>query len=388
MDFTLSREQEMLKKMVREFAEKELRPREEEFSQPEGEWPYDVWKRIAQLGLIGLAVPKEYGGSGIGHLARFIAIEEISRVNPGWGAHMRGFGLCPHALVNFGTEEQKKKWLPRFCKGEIQGSLSSTEASGGSDMVGITTTAKQDGNYYIVNGRKVMISRSTVSDVFAITARTGEKPADISTILIEANTPGFKRGRLEHLIAASRTSPVGEFTMTDCRVPVENRLGPEHRGLRIILDAINGGGRTGGAGICLGIAQAAVEIGTKYAKERKLAGKALTELQSILFWIGDMERHVARSRLVCYHACWLLDQGKKSDEIRLEIAMMKLDASESALNNCLKAIEIQGAYGTAPEFGIIRKYKTALDMIAAAGSNNVSRLTMSNATVEKYGSVS
>jgi len=384
MDFGLSREQEMLRKTVREFAENELRPREAEFSQPEGEWPYDVWNRIAELGLIGLAVPKEYGGSGMGHLARMVAIEEISRVYPSWGAHLRGFGLVPYLLLNHGTEEQKKKYIPRLVKGEIQGSLANTEATGGSDMIGIETTAKLDGDHYIINGRKVMISRSTVSDVFAVTARTGERDRDISAILIEANTPGFQRGRVENLIAHSRTSPVGEFTMTDCRVPVANRVGAEHRGLGVILGAINGAGRTGGAGICLGIAQAAVEIGTKYAKERHLYGKPLTDLQSILFWIGEMERHVVRARWLCYHAAWLLDQGKRPEEIRAEIAMAKLDASEAALHNCLKAIEIHGAYGTATEFGLIRKFKAALDMIAAAGSNNISRLIMSGATVEKY----
>lgn len=384
MDFSVGREVEMLRNMVREFAENELRPREDEFAQAEGKWPYDVWKRIAELGLIGLIVPREYGGNNMGHLARMVAIEEVSRVYPGWGAHLRGFGLVPYLIVKHGTEEQKQKYLPRFCKGEIQGSLAGTEATGGSDMVNIQTTAKRDGDYYIVNGRKSMISRSTISDVFVITARTGDGPRDISAMLIEADIPGFQRGRVENMIAHSRTSPVGEFTMTDCRVPVGNRVGAEHRGIRPMLDAINSGGRMGGAGICLGIAQAALEIGTKYAKERQLYGKPLTDLQTILFWIGEMERYAVRTRWLCYHAAWLLDQGKRSDEIRAEIAMAKLDASEAALHNCLKAIEIHGGYGTAPEFGIMRKFKTALDMIAAAGSNNVSRLIVSSATVDKY----
>ena len=384
MDFGLSRELEMLRKMVREFAENELRPRESEFSEPEGEWPYDVWKRIAELGLIGLIIPKEYGGSAMGYLARMITIEEISRVYPGWAAHLRGFGLIPCLLIEHGSEEQRQRYLSRICKGEIQGSLAGTEANGGSDMTGIQTTAKRDGDYYIVNGRKCMISRSTVSDVFAITARTGEGPRDISTLLIDSDTPGFQRGRVENMVTKSRTSPVGEFTMTDCRVPVENLIGEEHRGVRPMLTAINAGGRTGGAGICLGIAQAATELGTKYAKERHLYGKPLTNLQSLLFMIGDMERQTRRARWLCYSAAWLLDQGKKAAEIPGEIAMAKLDAAEAALNNCLKAIEIQGGYGTTPEFGVIQKLKTALDMIAAAGSNNVSRLIMSNATVELY----
>jgi acyl-CoA dehydrogenase len=251
-------------------------------------------------------------------------------------------------------------------------------------MVGIQTTAKKEGDYYIVNGRKSMIARNTVTDVFAITARTGEKDRDISTMLVEANIPGFQRGRTENLITKSRTSPVGEFIMTDCRVPVENRVGPENRGRRPMLEAINGGGRMGGAGICLGTSQAALELGTKYAKERHLYGKPLTDLQTMLFWIGDMEVRTQRARLLCYYAAWLLDQGKRSDEIRAEIAMGKLEASEAALNNCIKAIEIHGAYGTTPEFGVIQKYRTALDMIAAAGSNQISRLIISNATVDKY----
>lgn len=384
MDFGLTPQQQLLKETVRKFAEGELRPREDEFAQAEGDWPYDVWKRMAGLGLIGLTILREYGGSGMGHLARMMVIEEISRVSPAWGAHLRGWELVPTLLLHHGSEEQKRGFLPRLCRGEIQGCLAGTEATGGSDMLSIQTVAQRDGDYYVINGRKSMISRNTVADVFAITARTGEGPRDISAILVEADCPGFERGRVEDLISRSRTSPVGDIIMTNCRVPVSNLVGTEHRGIGPMLTGINAAGRTGGAAICLGIAQAALELGTKYAKERHLYGKPLTNLQSILFMIGDMERQTRRARWLSYHAAWLLDQGKKSAEIPAEIAMSKLDASEAALNNCLKAIEIMGAYGTSSEFGVIRKFKSALDMIAAAGSNQVSRLIVSNAAVELY----
>ncbi|MFC1974621.1 acyl-CoA dehydrogenase family protein, partial [Chloroflexota bacterium] len=240
---------------------------------------------------------------------------------------------------------------------------------------------KRDGNHYVINGRKSMISRNLVADVFAVACRTGEKAGDISIILVESTTPGFRRGRAESFITRSRTSHAGDLTMTDCQVPVENRIGEENHGLELILGAHNDGG---GAGVCLGIAQAALELGVKYAKERHLYGKPLTELQTILFWLGDMERQTQRARWLCYHAAWLLDQGKKSMEIPGEMAMAKLDASEAALNNCLKAIELMGAYGTTPELGIIRKFKYALDMIADGGSNQVLRLALSSSTVRRY----
>lgn len=384
MDFNLTREQEMLRNMVREFAERELLPRVEEFGEREGEFPFDVWKRIANLGLIGLHIPKEYGGNGMGHLARIIAIEEIAKVYPGWGGNLRGFGLVPYILCYHGTEEQKKKWLPGLCSGEIQGSLAGTEACGGSDMLGISTTAVRKGDYYLVNGRKIMITRNTVSDVFLITARTGDGPSDISCILIEGDISGFKRGRVENFITKSRTSPVGEIIMTDCKVPVDHLIGKEHRGVGPMLTGINLGGRTGGAAVCLAVAESVLAIAAKYAKERQLYGKPLTDIQTLLFMIGEMGRNVARARMLLYYVGWLADHGKKSHEIGGEISMAKLDASEAALDNCLKAIEILGGYGTTPEFGIIQRYKTALDYITAAGSNNVSRLVVSNYIANKY----
>jgi len=384
MDFDLSREQKMLRNMVRDFAEKEIRPRTEEFAQPEGDFPFDICKKMADLGLLGLPFSKEYGGSGMGYLAYIIAVEEMSKVYPGWGSHIRGFGLVPASLERHGTEEQKKKFMPGMIKGEILSAMAGTEASGGSDVAGISTTAKREGDYYIVNGRKCMITRSSVTDVFFISARTGENPRDISCLLIERNTPGFQSGRLENFISKSRTNYSGEISFTNCKVPVSNRIGKEHRGFGTMLTGINEIGRTGGAAAMVGLAQAVLEIVVKYAKERHLYGKPLTDIQTILFMLGDMERKVVRARWLTYYAGWLLDQGKTSLEIPGEIAMCKLDATEAAMDVCLKGIEILGGYGTTPEFGIISKFKSVLDMIAAAGSNNVSRMLISNATVKKY----
>ena len=273
MDFTLSRPQQMLRDMAREFAERELHPREDEFAEVEGEWPHDVWKQMAELGLIGLMIPEEYGGSGIGHLARILAIEQISQISPGWGSNLRGFGLVPILILGYGTEEQKKKFLPRLCQGEIQGCLAVTEPSGGSDIEGIQTTAKRDGDYYIINGRKCMVSRILVADVFTVACRTGGQAADISTILVESATPGLRWGRTENFITRSRVSHAGDLALTNCRVPVENRIGEENHGPELALSAHNDGGS---AGVCLGIAQAALELGVKYAKERRLYGKPLT----------------------------------------------------------------------------------------------------------------
>ena len=379
MDFSFGRAHEMLRNMVREYAEKEVAPKVESYSQEGDDFPYDTLKRCAQIGLIGLLVPKKYGGSEMGYLARMIAIEEISKVYAGLGANLRGWSLVPHLLTIAGTEEQKQKYLPALCRGEIQGSIATTEATSGSDFGAWPVEVAKEGNDYIINCRKVMISRSTVADIFGMLVR-GEK--GYSTFLIEKTMPGVQTGHREKLISTtSRNSPLGDVVITNCRVSKDYLVGQEGKGIGAALSTIGGAGRTGGAGVCLGIAEAAFDIALKYSKERIIYGKPLHDLQSIKFMLADMAMHIESTKFLCYNVSWLQDQGKKSAEVNKETAMAKLYASETAMNNTLKAIEILGGYGTAPEFGLIQRLKAALDMIAAAGSNNVLRRNIGDAVV-------
>jgi len=379
MDFSFSRAHEMVRNMVREYAEKEVGPKVESYSQEGDEFPYETLKRCAELGLIGLIIPKKYGGNEMGYLARMIAIEEISKVYASLGANLRGWGLVPYMITVAGTEEQKQKYLPAFCKGEIQGSIATTEATSGSDFGSFPVSYKKDGDDYIINCRKVMISRATVSDVFGMMVR-GEK--GYTCFLIEKRMPGVQTGHREKLISTlSRNSPLGDVALTNCRVPKSQVVGEEGKGLGPALSTIGFVGRTGGAGICLGVAESSFDIAVKYSKERIVYGKPLHDLQSLKFMLADMAVRVECSKLLCYQVSWLQDQGKKPVELNRETSMSKLFASESAVNNTLKAIEILGGYGTAPEFGLIQRMKTALDMIAAAGSNNVLRRNVGDAAV-------
>ena len=378
MDFSFTREQEMLRNMVREFAQKELAPRIPEFDEPEGEWPYDVFKRMGQLGLVGLAIPKEFGGNAMGHVALMIAWEEIAKVSSSWASNLRGFVLPIYAISHYGPAWAQKEIVPKVCRGEMQGNMTLTEDVGGSDMAAIRTTCTPDGDHRIINGRKIMQSRYTLLDFFCPITKSGER--SYTFIIVPKDTPGVELGRRENYISAmTKTLPVGEIMFNNVRVPKENVIGEEGKGFRPVLAAVGAIGRLGGAGISLGIAEAAYELALKYAKTRRLYGKPIIELQVIRWWLVDMETQIEAAKYFCYYASWLLDQGKKVSEVAKEIARAKVVASETALDVCLKAIEIHGAYGTTPEFGVIQKMKSALDQITAAGSNQVMKRTIADA---------
>jgi len=379
MDFSFKREQEILRRTVREFAENEIAPRVDYFDEP-GEFPFETAKKMADLGLIGMTVPKEYGGSAMGHLARMIATEELARVYTAWGSHHRGFEIIPYLISTYGSDQQKEKYLRKLCKGELFSQLAITEQIGGSDPLGIQTTAKLERDEYVINGRKVFATRGEISDLIGVTAKTGEK--SISTFLMEKGFPGFKAGRRERLISTmSRTMPINELIFDNCRVPRENMVGVEGKGLGPVLGAVGAIGRTGGAALCLGTSIGAFEDVLKYAKERVVAGRALSSIESIRFRLGDMAMRIDIGKLLNYKTGWLLDQRKHPREITKETASCKLYNSELAVDVILKAIEIFGGYGTSADFPIIRRMKSALDAIAAAGSNNIMRLMIANATV-------
>lgn len=380
MDFAFTREEDMLRNMVRDFAQKELAPRIPEFDQTEGEWPFDVMKRIGQLGLTGLALPKEFGGNAMGHVALMIAWEEIAKVYSAWASHLRGFVLPAYAISHFGPSYAQKEIVPKICKGEIQGLMSLTEDVGGSDLSNIRTTCVTDGDHYIINGRKIMQSRYSVADFYTVIAKAGDK--SFNYIIVEKGTPGAEIGRRENYISClSKTSPVGELIFNNVRVPKRNLIGEEGKGFKPILTTVGAIGRLGGAGISLGISEAAFDLALNYAKNRKLYGKPIAELQAIRWMLVDMHTKIEAARYFNYQPSWALDHGKKPHEISGDLARAKLFANETALDVCLKSIEIHGGYGTTPEFGVIQKLKGALDQMTAAGSNQVMKRAMAESII-------
>lgn len=373
MDFSEKRPLQLLRQMVREFAEREVLPFVEDLSRPEGDYPYHLVRRMGELGLIGMSIPPEYGGNNMGHLARMIAIEEAAYCYPSLGTNLRGINIVPYVIANFGTPGQKERYLPPLCRGEIMSSLATTEQTGGSDPQSIQTTARRVGDEYVISGRKVMITRGNSSHLLLISAKVNGR---ITAFLVEKGMPGLIPGRQEKLASVTAFSPVDEVILDECRVPGENMIGSEGRGLGPILAGINAVGRAGGAAVCLGIARFSYDVALKYAKERQLYGKPLASLQSIAFWLAEMALNIEVGRMLNYKFAWLLDQGKSPREASVAGAMAKLHASQSAIANTLKAIEIHGGYGTAKEYKIIQRMNVALDMLSAAGSDNVMRQTI------------
>jgi len=371
MDFSLTQEQEMLRKAMVEFAQKELSPKALQLDEA-GEFPRDIIKKIADLGLIGIVIPAEYGGSPMGHLARMISIEELSRAYASLGLFLQATPLGLWTILHFGTEEQKKAYIPPVVHGEKIMCMAVTEPVGGSDPAAIKTRARLEGNSYVINGSKCFITNGSIADFCVFVARTGEGPKGLSAFVVEKGTAGFEPGMREQH-AGMRSMIVSEIIFKNCKIPRKNLIGEEGDGLGATLKTVSEIGRTGNTGVALGIARAAYETALKYAKEKQLYGKPIAQLQAIQFMLADMSMETEAAKWLAYYAAWLLDQGKTSREISREIATAKAFSSEVARGNAVKAIQIHGAYGTLPEFHVMRYLRDALEAISAGGTNEIMR---------------
>ena len=371
MDFNLSREHEMLRNMVKEFANSELAPRALELDN-KGEFFWEQVKKSGQLGLIGVINSKEYGGTAMGHLARMILIEEISRIYPPLGFFHQTDNLLMYAIEAFGNDQQKKKYLPALCKGEKVSAFALTEASGGSDPSNMQTEAALKGDSYFVNGRKSWITGAAPAGVVGFVAKTGDK---FSAFIVEKGTPGFEVTRREETIGL-RSLPVNEFALTNCRLPKENLIGEEGRGLVCAVTTIATMGRMGAAGVALGIARGCYDIALKFAKERVLYGKPIAVLQAIQFTLADMNVEIEAAKWLCYSTAWQLDQGKTSRDLAVDIARCKLYAVDVANRCAYKAVDIMGAYGLSAQYRAIGLLRDALELGVAAGSQEIMKVTI------------
>jgi len=361
----------MLRKAMREFAEKELFPKALQLDEL-GEFPRDIIKKIADLGLIGIVIPANYGGSPMGHLARMISIEELSRAYASIGLFLQATPLGLWTILHFGTEEQKKTYIPPVVRGEKIMCMAVTEPTGGSDPQSIKTRAILEGNFYVVNGSKCFITNGAIADTCVFVARTGEGTKGLSVFVVDKGTKDFEPGMREQH-AGMRSMIVSEIVFKNCKIPRENLIGKEGDGLRASLKTVSEIGRTGNTGVALGIARAAFETALKYAKEKQLYGKPIATLQTIQFMLADMSIETEAAKWLAYYAAWLLDKGKTGREISKEIATAKAYSSEVARRNAIKAIQIHGAYGTLPEFHVMRYLRDALEAISAGGTNEIMR---------------
>ena len=379
MDFLLSEREELLRKAVREFAESEISAKIEAMEKT-GEFPIELMEPMAKIGITGIIAPPEYGGVGLGFLARTIALEELSRVCAAISMGMQVHHMAIAALNDFGTDEQKQRYIPPLAKGETMGVVAVTEPSGGSDVVGMQAAAEAKGDKWILNGRKCFITNSHTSDFWVVIAKTSEGAKGLSAFIVEKDSPGAKTGRVEHKVGL-RGSNTGELVFDNCEIPKGNILGQEGGGLAVALKTVSESGRPGMAATALGIVGACLEEAAKFASERILYGKPITSLQAISFYLADIYTELDICRLLCYRASWMKDQNMRCDT---EMAMAKSYTCDAAVRCASKAIEIHGSYGILQEYKVQRLLRDAVVTVPAGGTGQIGKVVLARAALAPY----
>jgi len=373
MNFELTEEQQMIRKMVRDFAEKEIAPIAQETDE-KGEFPWPTIRKMGPLGLLGLPIPEEYGGAGADNVSFAIAMEEIARACGSTAMTLDAHtSLACEPIYFFGTEEQKQKYLVPMARGEKLGAFGLTEPEAGSDAGATKTRAVLDGDEWVINGQKMFITNGPIAEVAIVTAVTDPEKGTrgISSFIVEKGTPGFRAGRKEEKMGI-RGSVTSALFFEDCRVPKENLLGKEGEGFKQFLVTLDGG-RIAIAGMALGLAQGAYEKAVAYSKERVQFGQPIANFQAIQWMIAEMATEIDAARLLVYRAAWLKDQGVRFTK---EAAMAKMYASEAAERVCHKAIQIHGGYGYMREYDVERMYRDQRLCTIGEGTSQIQRLVI------------
>lgn len=380
MDFDLTTDQKMLQKMVREIATKELEPVAAEIDKS-GEFPWDNIKKLAKQGLLGVIVPEEYGGAGFDFIALAIAIEEISRVCATTGVIVAvNNSLAAYPIHQFGNEEQRKKWLPLLASGEKLGAIGITEPNAGSDVVAMETTAKLEGDYYILNGTKRFITNGGEAGIHIVFAYTNKelKHKGISAFIVERETPGFSLGKHEDLMGIRATANC-ELIFEDAKIPKENLLGGEGDGFKICMHTLDVSRIDIGAQ-AVGLAQGALDASISYSKERKVFGKTLSEFEMIQSMIAEMATQIQAARLLVYYAAFCKDKGLP--RFSKEASMGKWLASEVAVNATKKAVQIYGGYGYTKDYPVERFYRDAKIMELYEGTSEIQKIVIARSLLQ------
>jgi alkylation response protein AidB-like acyl-CoA dehydrogenase len=372
MMFELSSEHETFRKVVRDFAEREIAPHVPQWER-EHQFPVDVVRAMGDLGLFGLGVPEEYGGSAADFTSVCVAIEEIGRVDQSLGVTLEaGTGLGINPILMFGTEEQKQRWLPDLAAGRTLAAFGLTEPEAGSDAGATRTRAELDGGEWSINGAKAFITNSgtDITSVVTVTARTG--PKEISAILVPAGTPGFVvEPGYDKL--GWRISDTHGLTFDDCRVPEENLLGARGKGYAQFLTVLDDG-RIAIAALAVGLAQACLDHSLRYAGERHTFGAPIGSRQAIAFSLSDLAVSVEAARLLTYKAAWLRDAGRPAAQIKQAAAIAKLYATEAAVTATRTATQVFGGNGFMEEFPVARFYRDAKILEIGEGTSEVQRM--------------
>lgn len=376
MDFDYSEEHEMIRKMVRDFAEKEVAPYAAEWDKKQ-EFPWQAVKRMGELGIFGTVIPEEYGGSGFDYISHAIVAEELGRVDSSLrGIYSVQISLVALTIAAWGTEEQKQKYIPKLVSAEMLGCFGLTEPNYGSDAGNLQTSAVQDGDEYVLNGNKMWITNGGVADIALIFARTDKQagPRGITCFIVEKGTSGFTTKDIHDKLGL-RASNTAELILQDVRVPKENMLGPLNKGFGVAMSTLDNGRYTVAAG-CVGLAQAALDQCKKYAKERIQFGKPIAQHQLVQQMIADMAVEIEAGRLLTYRAGHL-----KNKKVRCtrEVSMAKYYCSEMVNRVCYKAIQIHGGYGFSAEYPVERFYRDARINTLYEGTSQIQQLIIGNA---------
>ncbi len=374
MNFEYTENQRMIADMIRDFAEKEIRPKMMEWDETQ-EFPVEVFKKLGELGLMGAVIPQEYGGSGMSYNEYVVVVSEIAKVCGSIGLSVAAHNsLCTNHIYMFANEEQRKRWLPKLTTAEWIGAWGLTEHNTGSDAGGMNTTAKQDGDYWVLNGAKNFITHAISGDIAVVIARTGEKgdSRGMTAFVIEKGTPGFSSGKKENKLGM-RASETAELIFADCRVHKDNVLGNLGEGFIQAMKILDGG-RISIASLGLGIAKGAYEAALAYSKEREQFNQPISNFQAIAFKLADMATDIEASELLIYEAADLKDKGLPVTKVS---AMAKYYSSEVAVRVSTDAVQIFGGYGYTKDFPAEKFYRDSKLCTIGEGTSEIQKLVIS-----------
>jgi len=374
MNLLFTEEHDMMRRMVRDFAEKEIAP-EVARMEAEDRFPIEVIKKMGELGLMGIPVPEVYGGSGMDYMSYIIAIHEISKVSATVGVILSvhtSVGTNP--ILHFGTETQKQKYIPKLAAGEWIGAFALTEPNAGSDAAALSTRAVRQGDHYVLNGSKIFITNGGAADVFIVFAKTDPEQGSrgVTAFIVERDTPGFTIGKAEKKMGLHGSSTV-TLQFDGAVVPAENRLGEEGQGFKIAMSNLNFG-RIGIAAQALGIAEGALHHAIQYAKDRKQFGKPIGAQQGVAFKLADMATEVEAAKLLVYHAAFLAQNKQPCTK---EASMAKLFASQTAMKTATEAVQIFGGYGYTEDYPVERYFRDAKITQIYEGTNEIQHIVIS-----------
>lgn len=382
MDISFTEEQKLLQEAFRAFVKEEVAPNAAKWDE-EDYCPVELFPDMGGLGILGIFVPEQYGGVGLGHVERVMALEEIARHSAGLAMFVFTHQLGMAAILDFGTEEQKRKYLPGMCAGKKICGLAVTEPGGGSDVTGQKTVAVLENGMWSVKGRKCFITNSHIADVTVLTAKTGEDDkgrATFSAIILEKGTPGFAPGRKEHKMGL-RGSVTGDLVMDNALVPETNILGAVGQGNAIAMKEIGEVGRASMAAICVGILRGCVEESVKFANDRVLYGKPISKLQAIQFHIAENRVDYEAARALLYIAAAKKDKGIPTT---VDFGMAKFYAVEAASRAAKRTIELMGGYGVMNEYAAGRFLRDALASISSGGTSEIQKIIIAGDTIKAF----